>query len=262
LAVVGGGYLRNTIRELGVTCTVCTTPVDPQYTHSYRCYQHLLTASDRKQHLARLVLPLVYGVAGSQSGYLMRQYKGSGATLQQRSRLTLLLALALTIHRRCIESQVGYEVSAWTAIPSTQGRPGDHPIRAIASQAQPAAIELILAQGDPPTVDRSYLPERWRVFPSPVVADRHVLVIDDTWTTGGRAQSAASALVAAGAAAVSIVVLARWLDPSYGNTASFISARLVSDYDPEMPRHGRSMPLRVRVQTDDSRADKHPRCRG
>jgi hypothetical protein len=232
VAVVGGGYLRNTIREQGVTCTVCTTPVDPQYTRCYRCYQNTLTASDLNQHLARLVLPLVYGIAGSQSGYLMRQYKGSGATLQQRSRLTLLLALALTGHRRCIESQVGCEISAWTTIPSTQGRPGDHPIRAIASQAQPAAIELTLAHGDPSTTDRAYHSERWQVPPSHVVAGRHVLVIDDTWTTGGRAQSAASALVAGGAAAASIVVLARWLDPSYGNTASFISTRLVSDYDP------------------------------
>lgn len=229
---VGGGYLRNTIRERGVTCMVCTAPVEPQYTHCRRCYQDMLTARDRKQDLARLVLPLVYGVKGSQSGYLMYQYKGTRATLQQRSRLTLLLALALTGHRRCIETQVGYGISAWTTIPSTQGRPGDHPIRDIARQAQPAGIEVALAHRCPPIIDRSYQPERWQVPSSEVVAGRHVLVIDDTWTSGGRAQSAASALATAGAAAVSIIVLARWLEPSYGNTASFISTRLGSDYDP------------------------------
>ena len=62
--------------------------------------------------------------------------------------------------------------------------------------------------------------------------DRHVLVIDDTWTTGGHAQSAASAIRATGASAVTVIVLARWLSPGFGNTAAFIAARLKSDYDP------------------------------
>jgi predicted amidophosphoribosyltransferase len=42
---------------------------------------------------------------------------------------------------------------------------------------------------------------------------RHLLIIDDTWTTGGHAQSLALSARAAGAGAVTIVVLARWLDP-------------------------------------------------
>jgi adenine/guanine phosphoribosyltransferase-like PRPP-binding protein len=42
-----------------------------------------------------------------------------------------------------------------------------------------------------------------------------VLLIDDTWTTGGNAQSAALALRAAGAAAIAIVVIGRHFDRSF-----------------------------------------------
>ena len=44
-----------------------------------------------------------------------------------------------------------------------------------------------------------------------------VLLIDDTWTTGGNAQSAALALRSAGAAKVAIVVVGRHFDRSFRN---------------------------------------------
>lgn len=40
---------------------------------------------------------------------------------------------------------------------------------------------------------------------------RHVLLIDDTWTSGGHALSATLALRASGADQISVLVLARWL---------------------------------------------------
>ena len=43
-----------------------------------------------------------------------------------------------------------------------------------------------------------------------------VLLVDDTWTTGGRAQSAAVALHDAGAARVAVVVLGRHFDRDFG----------------------------------------------
>lgn len=38
-----------------------------------------------------------------------------------------------------------------------------------------------------------------------------MLVVDDTWVSGGKAQSAALALKAAGATAVTVLCVARWL---------------------------------------------------
>jgi phosphoribosylpyrophosphate synthetase len=45
----------------------------------------------------------------------------------------------------------------------------------------------------------------------PKIAGRHVLVVDDTWVSGGKAQSAALALKLAGAARVTIVCIGRLL---------------------------------------------------
>ena len=61
---------------------------------------------------------------------------------------------------------------------------------------------------------------------------RHVLLIKDTWTSGGNAQSAALTLRNAEAANVTIVALARWLNPDEQPTGEFMSSRLTEDYDP------------------------------
>ena len=47
-------------------------------------------------------------------------------------------------------------------------------------------------------------------MPDPVaVAGKHIVVLEDTWVQGGHAQSAAAALLLAGALEVTIVVVAR-----------------------------------------------------
>lgn len=61
---------------------------------------------------------------------------------------------------------------------------------------------------------------------------RHVMVIDDTWATGGHAQSAALALRKAGAARVSVLVVARWIKQDYGDNKQFIADLRTLDYDP------------------------------
>lgn len=42
----------------------------------------------------------------------------------------------------------------------------------------------------------------------------HVMLIDDTWASGGHAQSGALALRKSGASKVSVLVVARWLKAS------------------------------------------------
>lgn len=58
-----------------------------------------------------------------------------------------------------------------------------------------------------------------------------MLLIDDTWASGGHAQSAATALHRAGAAKVSLLVAARWINEDYGDNASFIRG-LTMDFNP------------------------------
>lgn len=50
------------------------------------------------------------------------------------------------------------------------------------------------------------------------VAGHHVLIIDDTWASGSHVQSLAAAVREAGAAEVSILCIARFVNPSFEPT--------------------------------------------
>ena len=65
---------------------------------------------------------------------------------------------------------------------------------------------------------------------APVVAPPHVLVVDDTWVSGEKAQSAALALKAAGARAVTIICIGRWLSTRWVAHKALIDA-LGTPYD-------------------------------
>jgi orotate phosphoribosyltransferase len=60
---------------------------------------------------------------------------------------------------------------------------------------------------------------------------QHILLLEDTWTSGGNAQSAALSLRRAGAVTVTVLALARWLKPEEPPPAAFLTSHL-SDYDP------------------------------
>jgi orotate phosphoribosyltransferase len=55
------------------------------------------------------------------------------------------------------------------------------------------------------------------------VAGRDVLVVDDTWVSGGSAQSAAAALKLAGARRVAVLVLGRHVNPADPASARFLT---------------------------------------
>ena len=61
-----------------------------------------------------------------------------------------------------------------------------------------------------------------------------MLLLDDTWATGGHAQSAVLGLRAAGAAHVSLLVVARWIKADFGDNAAFLRGLADRDYDPEV----------------------------
>jgi orotate phosphoribosyltransferase len=60
------------------------------------------------------------------------------------------------------------------------------------------------------------------------VAGGDVLVVDDTWVSGGSAQSTAAALKLAGARRVAVVVLGRHVNPADPRSAALLTA-LASD---------------------------------
>jgi hypothetical protein len=227
-----GGYLRNPIRESGVTCDVCTTPVDG-FDRCFVCQ----SAYGGTSGLADLVMPLTYGIQGAQSAFMLRQYKDSPdarARRQQGLVINRLLYLVISLHEGCIVRRVGHAVGARLAVPSVRGRIGVHPFEVLTRQMNATRDSPRLVASEANTGERVVSVDRFALEPETDLAGQHVLVLDDTWTTGANAQSAVLAARRAGAAAVSVMVVGRWLRPRFGHNADFIKTRLTRDFDPSI----------------------------
>jgi hypothetical protein len=229
LVAAAGGYLRNVVRLPSVTCVVCTTPVDG-FQRCWRCQQ-----DHRVVGVADVVAPLTYAIGNTQSATLLRHYKNDPVRkVREQHSLIInwLVFLGITLHERCIGTRAGMPVSLRLAIPSLTGRPGEHPFAALARQMNATSHAVTLVPSQTALCDRVAAADKFAVQPGAAVDGRHVLILDDTWTTGSNAQSAALAVRRAGAAKVSVMVVGRWLSPNFANTAQFIKDRLDRDYDP------------------------------
>jgi hypothetical protein len=225
-----GGYLRNVIREPLITCSVCGTPVDG-YERCFRCHQHHTMVG-----VADVVAPLTYAIERTQSGIVVRHYKDDvsvEARAQHSPVIRRLLYLAIMKHQRCIEKRVGARASMRVTVPSLNRRPGIHPFTAIARAMKAVDDERLALVPAPGAVsDRIVSASQFEIVPKRSLSGQHILVLDDTWTTGSNTQSAALTLRRAGADQVSVMVVGRWLSRTYGNNAEFIKTRLRRDYDP------------------------------
>ncbi|MGH3696543.1 MAG: hypothetical protein ACRDRX_21555 [Pseudonocardiaceae bacterium] len=227
-----GGYLRNVVRQPHVTCGVCVTPIKPAFDLCLRCSRDRQEFGDE---LADLVVCVCYAIRGGQSGHLMHSYKDLEAPARHNQTvLSVLLLAALEFHSACIEHRLGHDVDAWAFVPSVRtDRTGEHPLHMVAKRAGVALPEIELLTGE--RVDpeqRVTSADRFALVPGSHVHGRHVLLIEDTWTSGGNAQSAALTLRRGGAASVTIVALARWLKPEEPLNRSFVASQLTKDYDP------------------------------
>lgn len=100
-------------------------------------------------------------------------------------------------------------------VPSTEREP-PHPLVLALSGHEAGSfgpIEELLRRGTGETGHRK--PHRNAFEPTKNVDGRRVLLLDDVFTTGARSQSAAHALVEAGATVSAIVVVARRINPDW-----------------------------------------------
>ncbi|WP_375489197.1 amidophosphoribosyltransferase [uncultured Mycobacterium sp.] len=223
-----GGYLRNVVREQGVTCRVCAAPVKG-FELCWRCRR-----DGRIAGLADVVAPLTYVIAGTASANLLHRYKNHPDRVVREQHSVIVksvLSLGITLHERCIARAVGLPVSLRLVIPSLTCRPGRHPLAELADQLSVLSEAVALVPAPEAMCDRA-VNAKFALQPAVRLNGRHVLIVDDVWTTGSNAQSAALALRRAGAAAVSVMVVGRWLNAGHARTAQFISARLQRPYDP------------------------------
>ena len=226
LTAIGGGYLRNPVRARRVTCADCATPVDG-YDKCFPCKSH-----HSESGTADATAFLTYAVASQKSGLVMRGYKARPPVAEHRQVVGLLLLVALEGHTQCIETLAESAVTHWAVVPSLPAKPWVHPLRGlVAGRVKGSEVPLVAAPSvlQPRTVNADHFMCTVRIPP-----EAHVLLIDDTWTTGGHAQSAALALRKAGATWVSALVVARWLKENYGDNKRFIADLATRDFDPSI----------------------------
>jgi predicted amidophosphoribosyltransferase len=230
-----GGYLRNPVRQDGLTCAVCATPV-VGYQRCFACSRHRA-----HEGLADACAFLAYAIAGQQSGYVMRGYKARPPLEEHRTIVALLIALGISRHAACPSTLAGVPVTRWASVPSLPAQAGEHPLHKIVRSLGPGE-EASLSAASAARSPREVSPEHFRLD-TPLPQGTHVLLIDDTWTAGGHAQSAALSLRRAGAARVSLLVVARWIKKDFGSNAGFLRELADHDYDPGIcPWTGSSCP--------------------
>jgi hypothetical protein len=205
------------------TADVCTTCLT--FTEGYdTCYPCGWSA-----RFADAVLPVSYSVHFGQLHTALAQYKRAGGAVGQRLQLEVAAVLwrFLHGHEACLASRVG--VSGFdlvTTVPSSdQSRDMSHPLRRmVGSLVVPTRDRYspLLVRSGTAVAPRTVDPGKYNS-----TRDLHgesVLLVDDTWTTGANAQSAAAALKTAGAGQVGVVVLGRHIHEHYRDNAARLEA--------------------------------------
>lgn len=219
----GSAFLRNVMWTPDVTCPSCAGIVTPGFTTCRPC-----SARAGQPGLADNLGFVTYGWHGGQVGRVMYAYKGNGATSYQL--VSSLMAFAVAAHWDCIATHAGIHPDGWAYVPSLAGRPGQHPLAQIASGFMGAVPNVPVVANPVNDGARTFNAAHFSVPPT---SARHVLLLDDTWTTGGHLQSVSAALTGAGVVRVTGLAVARWLDPSWATTKTFIES-LPDSFDPAL----------------------------
>jgi len=201
-------------------CRVCLTFTDG-YDTCYRCAIN--------PNSIDVVLPISYSVHFGQLHTVLAQYKRGRSSVACRLQIQLAAVLwrFLAEHEACLAPAAGVECfDVVTTVPSGSAeRDEAHALRTmVASLVEPVRDrhERLLHRSDVPV--KGHVVDAAKYSPSRALHGESVLLIDDTWTTGANAQSAAAALRAAGAASIAVVVIGRHIHAPYRDNAARLDA--------------------------------------
>ncbi|MGH9068136.1 MAG: hypothetical protein ACRD0J_11715 [Acidimicrobiales bacterium] len=193
-------------------CRLCRGPCRAGFA---RCRGCSLILSQVSRPCHRVVPVSLYRVPGPLHLALRRYKDGVAAAARHHDAVVVgaILARFLFDHGPCLHRAAGGAWDLVTTVPSSRGRPGPHPLE--------DAISLVpwLAAQHRPLLERAGGPLGHGLAGDGAFSVRgpvrgaRVLVVDDTWTSGARAQSAAAALRWAGAEVPAVVVVGRVVDP-------------------------------------------------
>jgi predicted amidophosphoribosyltransferase len=203
--------MRNIAPAGSGICRVCWGFIDPDYDTCYKC-GHQPGSLD-------VVVPITYSEHLGQIHLALRNYKdGNSESIRRHDaiRLAAILWRFLRDHEACVARAAGTDgFDLVTIVPSSSPeRDKQSPFSRLTGWIEPIKGRLHRALEPTGEVEgRDFDANRFRAITD--LSARSVLLLDDTWATGGHAQSAASALMAAGAQKVALVVIGRHVRPEY-----------------------------------------------
>ncbi|MBX6370535.1 MAG: hypothetical protein IRZ04_21400 [Rhodospirillales bacterium] len=200
--------------ETAGVCSVCLT-----FTRGFdTCY-----ACGHHRRAADAVLPISYSPHLGQLHAALRGYKESWP---HSRRLTIELAAVLWrflhLHERCLASRVGVShFDVVTTVPSSDvGRDAAHPLHEIVRRLVGHTANRFERLLRPTGVEVEKRAVDARRYAAPRrLGGEAVLLIDDTWTTGASAESAAHVLKVAGAGVAAVVVIGRHIHEEFEDNA-------------------------------------------
>jgi hypothetical protein len=168
-----------------------------------------------------VVAPISYSIAGEQLHHALAGYKRTlaGWTQTLTVQLAAVLWRHLALHEPCLARAAGVaRFRHVTTVPSgNPDRRPPHPLEEIVSRLVEPTRERyvpLLRRTARPVALHSFSPDRF--VATQELQGEPVLLIDDTWTTGASAQSAAATLKKAGAGPIAAVVIGRHLNRDWG----------------------------------------------
>ena len=189
-------------------CACCHGPSGRGFA---RCFQCCLHEESAPGLLADVVAPVACAPKGSRLATDLWLYKSDRPGAREAGE-TLLALLLVFLHEEGprVWQRAGIPAPACACVvPSGRGRTGAHPLQTLVRGCLALPWVPLLARPGADTWGRALDPGRFCAPGS--VTGQAVLLLDDTWTSGGTAQSAAVALKRAGAQSVAVVVAGRHL---------------------------------------------------
>jgi predicted amidophosphoribosyltransferase len=211
-------------------CDRCHRPPSPGFTRCWSCAQ----VESQLSEPCELIVPISLYAVGYQLHFQLRHYKDHEGEMAHDFlvRTAALLGYFLQLHEGCIATVAGGGWDLITSVPSSIEREGEHPLVTAINMVQSLrdTYEPLLGRGTADVghnvaSDDAYEPVR-------ELNGERVLLIDDTFTSGARAQSAASALNKAGAVVVALVPIGRVITPGWSpQTKEYWERQLRLDFD-------------------------------
>lgn len=221
-------YLRNPLPPGPGVCMVCRSDAAVGYPCCRQCASHRRQSGGR---LADTVVPIAYAIRGKQHAHNLIRYKGTPPSPLAALDLAVLLVDFVRRHAACLLTAAGGSFTNVLTVPSTRRRPGTHPLAAMVASAVRLAPLAAAANDRYPPDDRDFHTDRFTV--SGVPRQARVLLVDDTWTTGARAQSLSCAAKAAGATSVVAVIIGRWINPDWSFSRPILEAIRTRPFEPD-----------------------------